>query len=225
MFEILSNKKILHFTKTFIDIDFDNLRIHSDFVQNNLKIEQEKFEESRLKTLGACSQDEIDKYNEFYNEEIWHISETLPGAQWLSTYLLSFAFFEKYMNEICKIIGRNHEHSLLLSDIKGKGVERAKIYLSKGFGVVVPFEGCDWDCIKKLLALRNVIAHTSGELDLSIPHHKDVLAFSNEINTIVVKDYTKSIGTARIDLSYDFNVYSIEKFRKFLISLCDTLSA
>ena len=39
--------------------------------------------------------------------------------------------FEKHLNDVCKILEKETKTEIGLKDLKGQGIERAKIFLSK----------------------------------------------------------------------------------------------
>ncbi|MGA9347532.1 MAG: hypothetical protein WBW48_01845 [Anaerolineae bacterium] len=56
--------------------------------------------------------------------------------------------------------------TLTLSDIDGRGIRKAKIYLCKVLGVRFPFDTSpEWREIQEYARLRNCIVHNEGRLD------------------------------------------------------------
>jgi hypothetical protein len=221
MFEL--SKNILDpFTKTLIGLDFDNLRVHCEFVKSSLVDEKERFEKFAEERTQELNEDQKADFYEFYGEEIWQISDLLPSLQWMSTFLLSYGIFEKALNGMCHTVGRIKSSPLNLSDMAGKGIERAKLYLSKNCGVTSPFNSPEWVKIQNISKIRNVLAHASGELDLDQKHHKEVFNIAQTDQTIIVHKQDLDRQTATIELTAEFNINAIETFRSFLYSICDT---
>ncbi len=224
MFEL--SKNILDpFTKTLIGLDFDNLRVHCEFVKTSLADERDRFQKFADEHTQEYNDDQKAEFYEFYGEEIWHISDLLPSLQWMSTFLLSYGIFEKALNGICHTIGRLKLSPLNLTDMAGKGIERAKLYLSKNCGVTSPFNTPEWAKIQNISKIRNVLAHASGELDLTQKHHKEVFDIAKVDQTIQVHWQDFNPQTATIELTAEFNINAIETFRSFLFLICDTPKA
>jgi len=55
--------------------------------------------------------------------------------------------------------------SVELKDLRGDGIERARLYLTKVCGVQLPCEGHAWAEIQKLNNIRNCIVHAEGNVD------------------------------------------------------------
>lgn len=54
---------------------------------------------------------------------------------------------------------------LSLSDLRGKGVDRATRYLEKVAGINTSKTSKEWNHIKKIQTIRNVIVHQDGRLN------------------------------------------------------------
>lgn len=66
------------------------------------------------------------------------------------------------MLKICR--GAKYETKLSLSDLRGTGIDKAKIYLTKVIGIPFDF-GHDWEEIQNLKILRHCVAHNEGKID------------------------------------------------------------
>lgn len=72
-------------------------------------------------------------------------------------------------------------YSLSLSDLSGKGIDRAVNYLNKVAGLNVSKTSQEWNHVKKVQKVRNVIVHQEGKLiDAQGNQIKDVINYVNE---------------------------------------------
>lgn len=157
-----------------------SLHIPSDskciFIKHAIWIEQEKYgfrptiEESELEyqldllddylqTIESVpSPEDDDNLARFY--EIVHLLRS-------SFFVSVFSFCETQMNNQClKSQQDNPDIKILLNDITGKGVQRAKTYLVKVLNSSFPFDtSIYWQKIQWYNKIRNCIVHTEGKVD------------------------------------------------------------
>jgi hypothetical protein len=93
---------------------------------------------------------------------------------WLCGYL------EKELNNLCDRLKKRHNLNLKLSDITGKGIKRARIYMEKVCGLVLPEEDI-WKELIYLTEIRNVIVHNDGII-MSSRIEKDIKRFIDQQN-------------------------------------------
>jgi hypothetical protein len=98
------------------------------------------------------------------DEELWNVSEIFPHLHRSSILLSVFAFFEHNLNAVCDSLAQEHGKRLRVTDLSGRGLERAKTYISKEIGITFPSMSEPWQELSKLHSLRNVIAHRDGLL-------------------------------------------------------------
>ena len=125
------------------------------------------------------------------------------------------------MNYICRLAKRKTKSNLKLDDLKGQGVVRAKLYLKKVASIDDPFNSQSWQKIKKYAELRNVMAHATGELDLSNDKHKKVLDFARQHPNINVIYHNKNSEFPEIRLGHEIVYESIQDYRDLLKMLSE----
>ena len=210
------------FTRIGIDFYFDNLKAHWKFANDNLKSEEQRFEEYTKKAIEGLSEEQKEEFYEFSENEFFHINDLFPSLQWMSTFLLAYGVFETTLNKICLLAHRTSNSTLSLNDIKGQGIERAKTYLSKVCRATAPFNTPDWQKIIALSKIRNVLAHSSGDLDLDIKKHQEVFNESKTDKTIQITNHDEMLNIASIQLTAEFVFRAIETFHSFLNTVCRT---
>ena len=210
------------FTRIGIDFDFENLKAHWKFANDNLKSEEQRFEEYTKKAIEGLSEEQKEEFYEFSKNEFFHINDLFPSLQWMSTFLLAYGVFENRLNKICLLANRTSCSTSSLHDIKGKGIERAKDYLSKVCRAKAPYNTPEWQKIKTLSKIRNVLVHASGDLNLDNKSHKEVFNESKKDKTIQITNHDEMLNIASIQLTSEFVFRAIETFHSFLNTVCRT---
>ena len=78
---------------------------------------------------------------------------------------------------------------LALSDINGKGIDRSTTYLEKVAGIYVHKTSNEWNHIKKIQNIRNVIVHQDGKLhDHQGNPIKAVIDYINQVEFLEGED-------------------------------------
>lgn len=204
-----------------ISIDFDNLIAHCDFLLKGLASESERFEKLVEDESKNINDDGNENYVEWLADDLWRLNDVFPSIQAASVFLLAYGMFEKNLNEIARTAGSGIGIKLKMNDLNGQGIERAKNYLSKVCEVTEPFKSLEWQMIKNFAKLRNLIAHASGELDLSKAEHKQILQYCRKQEKIKLKNYSPECEFAEVELSMAYVIDTIKCLRKFLIDLCN----
>jgi hypothetical protein len=204
-----------------ISIDFDNLLAHCEFLGRGLTLERQRFEKLIAKESENLSDEEQDYLGDVYADEAWRLHDVFPSLQATSAFLMAYGMFEKTMNELAREAGVSVGTELKLADLHGQGIERAKNFLSKVCKVESPFKSPEWDAISNFAKLRNVMAHTFGELDLSRQEHRHILSYCKNQQNIKIIHYSPENEFAEVELSLEYVNFAIKSFRKFLIGLCN----
>jgi hypothetical protein len=85
-----------------------------------------------------------------------------------------FAMFEDDLTELCKGIAAKQKLTIALSKTPGRGIERAKTYLTKVAGFAFPASTPEWQRIKVFADVRNVLIHAAGYLEPGNAQHERV---------------------------------------------------
>ena len=184
-------------------------------VKQFLEREQKEFEESYDMKIANVAEEHKDEYIQWLGDTHWYLHEVFPSLQWMSLFNSSYTVFEKNINYMCEKAGRRVNAKITVKDISGQGIERAKIYLTKVVGIEEPFKTEKWQNIRKYADLRNVLAHASGELDLTKPNHKQVLDFAIKHPAIKVK-YDEGYDFGEIALQSEVVMEAIAEFSGFI---------
>jgi hypothetical protein len=209
-------KLVDEFEDIGIFFDLENLRLHCGFTKDILEKEQSEFKKQFDEKLESLKGDARQNYLEWQADNHFYLFDIFPSLQWLSLFNTAYSVFEKNMNYICRLAERKTRSNFKLNDLNGQGIERAKLYLKKVANIDAPFNSQSWQKIKKYAELRNVMAHATGELDLSNDKHKKILEFACHHPNINVIYHNENSDFPEIRLEPEIVFESIQDYREFL---------
>lgn len=90
--------------------------------------------------------------------------EHFPNLQRRSALITIFSFFEHELNKCCALFQVADNHKIALSDMSGGGIERARTYLRKVASLNLDPATQEWNEVKNIQSLRNLIVHADGRL-------------------------------------------------------------
>ncbi len=157
------------------------MRKHIEFSEINFRKELERYKKS-------LSDNDDDTYN--HQRNLQHNLETeFPQYHWKATILVVFSIFEDNLNRLCLIFEDDGKLKLRLKDISDKGINGAKVYLSKVVDIDFP-SGGNWQQIKRVKAVRNILAHTSGYVDRKNKSHNEVYRIAESDKNLRIAKYS-----------------------------------
>lgn len=158
-----------------------------------------------LKSFGGKRDHWADLANEF------------PQYHRKASFLMIFAMLEDDLTEFCKAVAAKHNLTTTLSSVRGRGIERAKVYLTKTARFAFPASTPEWEKIKAFGDVRNVLIHAAGYLDPSNAQHERVKKFSQtEASGLRLRHHARS----QITLEPNFLpsvVATLQKFYELLV--------
>lgn len=158
-----------------IRLDIENFYHYANFTEQSLKTELKEIEDY-IQAHGR--QPSVD-------EEWWNVSEVFPHLHRSAVMLSIFAFFEHNLNVVCDTLAQEHDKRLRVNDLYGRGLKRARIYLSKEIGIPFPSESESWKELSLLQKIRNVIAHRDGMLKEG---DKELMEYIKKTNCISINN-------------------------------------
>lgn len=142
-----------------------------------------------------------DRYG-YRNDLAASITQEFPQYQRQSQLIMVISLFEGYLNQLCLSFKKANISNVALTDIKGRGIERAKTYLKKAVGIPFPSDGESWRKILHAQLIRNIVAHNGGHLnEVQHSNHLKVVKASNDLDAevfarlhlIIEADYLPSL--------------------------------
>jgi hypothetical protein len=102
------------------------------------------------------------------DHETWDLNsifgEYFPSLQRRSAFLTVWSFLEHQLDQLCLFYQSEKGFGLSFMDLSGKGIDRSTSYLEKVAGLKGLKNTQQWDVLKTLQRIRNVIAHDDGKL-------------------------------------------------------------
>jgi hypothetical protein len=128
--------------------------------------------------------DEFNRYNNYLNfgndgnnylelnkhfngrQDLGHSLQVLSPDLFRKTVFINiFSFFEKSLNEICVNFKEKTNNKLGFIDMKGLGIDRAKIYLTKVMNINFSLLNKEWEKLKSFKEVRNKLVHNYSEIE------------------------------------------------------------
>src|SRR4030042_2915805 len=94
--------------------------------------------------------------------DYFEIEKVLLNIFRRSILVIVYSFIENSMNSLCRYLHGYKKLSIGIDDLKGVGIERAKLYLEKVCLIDLPNT---WSRLEKLNRIRNCIVHAEGDVD------------------------------------------------------------
>ncbi|MFB1083112.1 hypothetical protein [Jeotgalibacillus sp. JSM ZJ347] len=184
-----------HFDVTY---QLEKLKDYGEYIESNLKQEMNKIEDS----LKELDEDEADEFVEFYYDDIAHFRDEFPRLMRNSQFTTIYSFLESKMLDLCE----KYEQDLKLSEITGKGIVKAQIYLKKVIKIDFPDHAKEWQYIKKSNKVRNCIVHANGDVSkLSESDQRKLINVVNDLEHISINKQRHLI----LDEKFCFNFINI----------------
>ena len=127
--------------------------------------------------------------------------EYFPRLQRSSALITLCSFFEHSLIRLCNDLQKEYSIELTIKEIKGKGIESAKVYLTKVVGVKLDKGKNEYDEIKNIQNVRNHFVHHDGKV-------------TNEIKTFVNSNEYLS-GESNININFGFLNYVLNCYKAF----------
>ena len=138
----------------------DKFRDYAEYIESSFRKELE-FYENGAKELQP---EEEEEYYDWCFDEVSQYTQDFPRIMRNSLFVSIYTFLEDKIVEQCV---SDADTLLELSDINGKGIQQASIYLKKVLRVAFPNNCKEWKYIKNANLIRNCIVHNNGAVSKS----------------------------------------------------------
>lgn len=132
------------------------------FESDKRKLSERYEKEVTGKKLTTEMEDQI---GEYFGEEHQRIEGLFLKNFRYSVVVTIYSFLETTLNDLCYHLCRSKKLLLALDEIKGDGIERARLYLQKVCLINFPDNSHEWQEIQKFNLIRNCIVHTEGNVE------------------------------------------------------------
>lgn len=102
--------------------------------------------------------------NEYFVEEYYVIERVFLRTFRYTIVVAVYSLLETCLNRLCHHLCNSKKLHLLLEELSGKGIERAKLYLAKVCSIDFSEGSNDWNQLQKLNKIRNCIVHAESNI-------------------------------------------------------------
>lgn len=158
---------------------FEDIEHFKYFTISAIQHEKKKIQE-RFKDTHEKSREEIERYMDWYGEEYYMVEDIFSKISLNSFIIILYSYIESGLNSFSDALYYDESNKgnvqgggpiqIRYTDIKGKGIDRAKVYLEKVFRVDLQAGKQPWQEIKALQKIRNVIVHEEGWASDDMPN-------------------------------------------------------
>lgn len=99
-----------------------------------------------------------------YSDQFYRIDYIFRYIFRYSAVVAVYSLLESSMAILCLAIKRSKNYEVEVNDMRGNGIEQARLYLEKVHGVKFPENTHVWNEIQKLNRIRNCIVHAEGNI-------------------------------------------------------------
>lgn len=164
------------------------------------------------------SEKQKQEYFEYNSEDYFMVEDVFTQISLRSFVVILFSYIEDGMNTLCNATysdkARYHKKKSLESfdvkytDMQGKGITRAKLYLEKIIGCNLHTEKKPWSEIETLRKIRNAIVHEDG-------HANDNLKKDGNFKQHAKHDYFKVEHHGNIVIKPEYLDYILPQVREY----------
>lgn len=219
-------KVVLNWYKYDISFSLELIKSFIDGIENQADDSISRYENEKqtlvLEEVPEENYAHVVEMHQGLDDETWDLDrifkEYFPSLQRRSALLTLSGYFEHELDKLCSLYKSENSYDLSLSDLSGKGIDRAANYLEKVGGLNVHKASSEWDHIKGIQRIRNLIVHQDGNL-------KDQQG--NPVKDAV--DYVKKIeslsGEEEVVIKNGFLTHVIEKYDSYFSLLNQSILA
>jgi hypothetical protein len=130
--------------------DLDRLHRYTSGVEKFLAAEAKSLDERVTAGSESLSPEDRQEYFEYYAEDFVEVSEELPTILRYSVLIAANSALEQYLDSTCHSHQKVSKSPVALTDIAGKGIQRAYRYLKKVAGIPFPDQDKPWSAVVRL---------------------------------------------------------------------------
>ncbi|MBW2035450.1 MAG: hypothetical protein JRI94_18075 [Deltaproteobacteria bacterium] len=126
-------------------------------------------------------------------------------------------YFEHELDKLCILYRSEKSFKLAFTDLSGKGIDRSANYLEKVAGIDTHKTSKEWNEIKKIQKIRNVIVHQDGRLyDYQENPIKAAIDYVNEMDSLE--------GEKEVIIRKGFLSHVVGIYKNYFMMLGDSIS-
>ena len=161
--------------------EIESLRKFSEIAERAILDEAVNFKKHIENSSQGLEGFQLEAYLSNHSDEYERISVQFAQVHRSSIFLRSYGLLERILNYVCEDFAEWNRVKILVKDLKGQGIERAKIYLSKQHDFDFVSKNPEWALLQSYGRIRNLFAHTYGDLPDDDTKRKQI---TNDVNKL-----------------------------------------
>lgn len=156
----------IHLRNSLLSVECNRVRsinaIAREALSRHDKGVDEWYEERRMVADEDENAEDRDYLDELYADQKADAAEAYPQLFFKAIFASAYGTFEQYINSIC-LHDAKQRAGVGLRDLRGEGIHRARLYLTKVAGKAFP-DTPEWRDLCDYGLLRNALLHADGDL-------------------------------------------------------------
>lgn len=208
--------------KNYVISRLNEMEEFKNFTLSSINNEKENISDIFDRDTQNLTEDQKNEYFEWNSENYFMVEDVFTQISLRSFVVILFSYIEDGMNTLCNAVysdkARNHYKKGLevfvvkYTDMQGKGINRAKLYLERVIGCNLHTDKKPWCEIETLRKIRNVIVHEDGNASDGLMNDGN---FKQHINSSRIR--LKNHG--QIIIEPDYLNYILIQAREFLVGI------
>jgi hypothetical protein len=212
------------------DVTF-SIELLQSFVEGIERQAEESISDYEKRRKIEVVEDTADQYHSLVvvrhqglDSETWDLtsifSEYFPSLQRRSALLTVCSYFEHELDKLCLLYQREKCFGLSHTDLRGDmGIDRATKYLEKVAKINVHITSREWNDIKAIQKIRNVLVHRGGKLKEDDNDYKAMAVFIDRMDSLSRND------DGEIVIAKGFLPYAVQTYANYFKLISDSIRA
>lgn len=159
---------MVHLAKSVLEIQIDQMRSTHELTERALERYETKlaawYDEQRMVVDDDENWEDREVLEERLKEFRFEL-DAYPEVVRASLFTTAYGVFENFLNAICKQShSQGYVEGVALKDLRGEGIQRARLYLTKVAKISLPGTP-EWNDLNDYRLLRNALVHAQGSLE------------------------------------------------------------
>jgi len=197
--------------RQFVQMELEELRRYTHTLEGALEAERRRLEKDSEERASKMTEEERRDFYEWASDDFYRLGETFPRILRYSLFVNTYSLLEQTLLRIAEHLQGSQKLDLSPSDLRDKGIMRARSYLKKVARVAFPDDGTNWKDIAALGDIRNTIVHEGGYFPDDHRKRQQIDALMTRWSSDISLDNIR-----RFTLSSGFIEHVIETFKRFL---------
>lgn len=164
--------------QSFVIHRLDEMEEFKRFTLSSIEDEKKSISARFDRDTKYLSEEQKEEYFDWNSEDYFMVEDVFTQVSMKSFIVILFSYIEDGMNTLCNAEysdkARYHkkegleEFKVKYTDMQGKGISRAKLYMEKIIGCNLHSDKKPWSEIETLRKIRNTIVHDDGNANDSL---------------------------------------------------------